>query len=117
MTFEQYWNEDCCLTKYYRKAYEISRDRKNWEAWLQGMYIYEALCDVSPLLRAFAKNGTKADEYASEPYALTSKQIEDKKKTQEQQSYELGMAKMTAFQMRFNKKFEERGNTDDGNHS
>lgn len=112
MTYDQYWNEDCCLTKYYRKAYEIRRDRKNWEAWLQGLYFYEALCDVSPLLRAFAKNGTKAAEYSKEPYALTSEQIEEKKKTEEQRTYEIGMAKMNAFQKQFNKKFEERGNTD-----
>lgn len=81
------------------------------------MYIYEALCDVAPVLRAFVKNGTKPGEYPKEPYALTSEQIEERQKTEEQRRFEHSMAKMTAFQMRFNKKFEERGNTDDGNHS
>ena len=43
MTPEQYWDGDPTLTKYYRKADEIKKERLNEELWLQGMYIYEAL--------------------------------------------------------------------------
>ena len=41
----------------------------------EGMYIYDALCKVSPVLHAFAKNGTKPIEYPSEPYPLTQKEL------------------------------------------
>lgn len=111
MTPEQFWDEDCCLTKAYRKAYEIRRDRKNWEAWLQGLYIYEALCDVSPVLNAFAKKGTRPVEYAKEPYALTTEQRKNKKTAEENRQYELGKAKMNAFMERFNKNFTEKGDS------
>jgi hypothetical protein len=76
MTYDQYWNDDCALTKYYRKADEIKRSQKNQELWLQGMYIYEALCDVSPILHAFAKSGTKPRPYPERPYAITKSEIE-----------------------------------------
>ena len=59
MTPDQYWDGDPALVKYYRKADELKWERKNQELWLQGMYFYEAICDASPVLHAFAKKGTK----------------------------------------------------------
>lgn len=38
--------------------------------WKQGMYIYEALCDVSPILHTFSKNGTKPLPYSKAPYGM-----------------------------------------------
>lgn len=79
MTYDQYWNDDCLLVKYYRKANKMRNDRKNQELWLQGMYIYEALCDVSPILHAFAKSGTKPNPYPDKPYALGEDEVEKRK--------------------------------------
>ena len=72
MTYDQYWNDDCELVKYYRKADEITKKRKNQELWLQGAYIYEALCDVSPALHAFSSS--PVHPYSDKPYALTAKE-------------------------------------------
>lgn len=44
-----------------RKANKLWMQRENSKAHLLGMYIYEALCDVSPVLQAFAKKGDKAN--------------------------------------------------------
>lgn len=55
MTPEQFWDGDCRLTESYRRADELKQRRRNQDLWLQGMYFYEALCDVSPILQAFAK--------------------------------------------------------------
>ena len=74
MTYEQFWNDDPMLVKYYRQAEEMRNDKRNQELWLQGLYIYEALCDVSPILHSMAKRGTKARPYAERPYAITEKQ-------------------------------------------
>lgn len=79
MSYDQYWNADCTLVKYYRKANKIREDRKNQELWLQGMYIYEALCDVSPILHAFAKSGTKPNPYPDKPYAIDIDEVEKRK--------------------------------------
>lgn len=54
--------------------------------WLQGMYVYEAIGDMAPILQAFAKKGTKPTPYPTEPYPLNAdvkeKQAERKKKTE-----------------------------------
>lgn len=84
MTPDEYWNQDCTLVKAYRKAEEIRRERTNTEAWLQGMYIYEALCNVSPVFHAFAKSGTKPVPYPNRPYALTEKESQRRKQEDEQ---------------------------------
>lgn len=90
MTFDQYWNGDCTLTIAYRKADELRRNRKNEELWLQGLYIYEALCDVSPVLHAFAKKGVKPQEYANKPYPITEKQLRDERIAKEKARMEKG---------------------------
>lgn len=68
MTYEQYWEGDSWLVKDYRKAQELKRDEMNWQAWLQGMYIYEAIADIAPILHPFAKKGTRARKYTEKPY-------------------------------------------------
>ena len=106
MTPEQYWDGDPMLAKYYRKADEINRKRRNEDLWLQGMYIYEALCDVSPLLHAFAKRGTKPTPYSDHPYALTVNERAEEKKLKDQQEREKAkrymLAKMAAINKQFN---------------
>lgn len=102
MTYEQYWNEDCCLVKYFREAYELQKKRDNERMWLQGMYVYEAICDASPVLHAFAKSGTKPLPYAEEPYAITQAEIEKRRAKREKFEFEKMAAKMNAFAIQFN---------------
>ena len=102
MTYEQYWEGDSSLVKYYRDAFLLQKDRKNEELWLQGMYIYEALCDVSPILRAFVKKGTKPIEYSTRPYAITEKEIEKRKQEKLKAAYDKIKAKMSSFAVKFN---------------
>ena len=106
MTPEQYWDGDPVLAKYYRKADELRRKRRNEELWLQGMYIYEALCDVSPVLHAFAKKGTKPIPYPDHPYALTVNDREEEKKIKEQQEREKARRYMEAKMAEINKQFK-----------
>ena len=105
MTYEQYWNQDCTLVKYYREAHKLKTQRDNEFAWLQGMYIYEALCDVSPIFRDTAKKGTKPIEYSSRPYAITKEEIDNRQITKEKQAYEQTKAKIESFRNVFNKRF------------
>ncbi len=106
MTPEQYWDGDSMLAKYYRKADELRRKRRNEELWLQGMYIYEALCDVAPVLHAFAKRGTKPVPYPDHPYALTVNDREEEKKIKEQREREKARRYMEAKMAAINKRFK-----------
>ena len=90
MTYEQFWYEDLTIAKMYLKAYKIKAKRENeieqWNIWKQGMYIYEALCDVSPVLHAFSKSGTKPLPYPEVPYGMDryKEQIEKKEPTKQE---------------------------------
>ena len=106
MTPEQYWDGDSMLAKYYRKADEINRKRRNEDMWLQGMYIYEALCDVSPVFHAFAKRGTKPAPYPDHPYAITVADREEEKKFKERQEREKAKRYMMAKMASINKRFK-----------
>lgn len=59
MSYDEYWYESPYRVKFYREAYELKQKQKDEQMWVQGMYIYEALCEVSPVLHAFSKSGTK----------------------------------------------------------
>ena len=106
MTPEQYWDGDCTLTKYYRKADEIRKERRNEELWLQGMYIYEALCDVSPIFHAFAKKGTKPQPYSEQPYVITAAQQKRAEEERARRLVEKGKRFMNAIMKANNKRFE-----------
>lgn len=108
MTYEQYWDGDCTLVKYYRKAEEMRNDKRNQELWLQGMYIYEAICDVSPILHAFAKKGAKPHPYPSKPYAISEKQIKQEREEKQRKLVEKGKKFMEAMMHSTNKRFGEQ---------
>ncbi len=85
MTTEGFWEQDPSLCKAYRKAYEMRREQEfekmNYQAWLQGRYIYDALCAVHPLYHTFAKKGTQAAPYYDEPIKFY-KSEEEKRQTE-----------------------------------
>lgn len=103
MTYDQFWNDDPCLCRYYRKAHEIKRKMRNEELWLQGMYIYEVLCDVNPIFQAFPQKGAKPTPYSTEPYALTDEEQEERKERDNRLKYESMKNKMENYKNKFNK--------------
>ena len=108
MTPEQYWDGDPALAKHYRKADEIRRKRRNEELWLQGMYIYEALCDVAPVFHAFAKKGTKPNPYSEHPYAITSRDREEERRIREKRDRDKARRYMEAKMVAINKQFQSK---------
>ena len=70
MNSEEFWHGNPRLTKSYREAYELKQEIKDYELWKQGMYVYEAILDASPILHAFAKKGTKPRPYSEKPYGV-----------------------------------------------
>lgn len=82
MTYEQFWYEDPTIANMYLEAFKIKEEREaekiKWITWEQGLYVYEAICDVSPVLRAFSK-ATKPLPYPEKPYGTLEKEKQDKK--------------------------------------
>ena len=79
MSFEEYWYGDPYLAKFYREAYKLKMRYDDVFMWKQGMYIYEALCDVSPILHAFSKKGAKPLQYRSRPMSEELKENQTEK--------------------------------------
>lgn len=109
MTYEQYWEQDCDLVKYYRKAAQIQQDVANQNAWIQGAYFYEVLVDVAPIFRSMAKKGTKPTPYRDSPFDLFAKNNKKQQERIQQKSDEKARAYMEAFAMSTNKKFNKKG--------
>lgn len=103
MTPDQYWNEDCMLAKYYREAYELKRKERNHDLWLQGLYVYHALCDASPLFR-FSTKPQKAAPYLDEPFAVSQKELNERRERDERLRFEKMKAKMEAQVIKSNRK-------------
>lgn len=116
MSYHDYWDGDNCMTKYYREAEEIKKERRNSELWLQAAYIYEALLDASPVFNPLSKKN-KPFPFRSEPIPITntgSKKSEERKKKQMLENGKEAMrAMMAAFNERF-KKTKKGGEADNG---
>ena len=65
MTYEQYWEQSPYLAVAYRRAYRLKREADNEQAWLQGLYVFDAFAVV--LANAFAKSGAKKQKYMDKP--------------------------------------------------
>lgn len=80
MSYEEFWYKDVSLVEIYRKAHDLKTQRVNHEAWLQGVYIYDALCAASPLFRiSFKKGAIKPEPYTKEPYPITEIEIRERR--------------------------------------
>ena len=75
MTYEQYWEQSPYLAVVYRRAYRLKRETENEQAWLQGLYVFDAFAVC--LANAFAKRGSKKQNYIEKPidiYPLTERE-------------------------------------------
>lgn len=113
--YHEYWYGDYTQLEHYRRTHELRAERANYEAWLQGAYIYDALCAVSPVLNAFAKKGTKPAPYLQEPYGTKTGKTEQghkPEKTEEElkaiQAHNMS-AKFASFMTQWNKRLEQKG--------
>lgn len=78
MSYDEFWYDSPYRAKFYREAKKIQVKQRDEEFWMQGVYIYDALCRVSPILHAFSKSGTKPLPYPTKPYMA---QFEEEQKT------------------------------------
>ena len=84
MSASEYWEGDPCLTQYYRKAYLLKQEEINNNAWLQGLYVYDAVTTaLHNALRGFGKQRLPAKDYAKQPYDLRGKVKSEVEKAKE----------------------------------
>lgn len=90
MSYEQYWEQSPYLVVAYRKAYRLRRETENEQAWLQGLYVFDAFAVV--MANVFSKRGSKRQEYLERPidiYPLTER---EKKRRQAEENAKMQAA-------------------------
>ena len=81
MSYEQYWEESPFLAVVYRQAYRLKRETENEQAWLQGLYIYDAFAVV--LANAFGRRGSRKLNYLEQPIDIFPLTEREKKRREE----------------------------------
>ena len=79
VSYDEYWYKDPKRLKFYLKAYEIKQKQENQNVWLQGYYNYIAFAYVSPIFNPFAKKGTKAIPYPTQPFPTSQNDVDENK--------------------------------------
>lgn len=103
MSYEQFWDGDPEMTKFYAIAYETDKERRNEGYWLQGLYIYKALLNIWPAMRFGSKE--KVKDYIEKPFPITEQTTKETKLSKEKAQFERNRAFMTRFASSINKKF------------
>lgn len=65
---EDFWHGDYTCLKYYVETYDLNRQRKSEEMWLQGLYNYRALSVV--IGNVFKKKGSQSEQYPDNPIRI-----------------------------------------------
>lgn len=77
-TYETFWNAPAWVIASYRNADVYRRERENYNAWLQGLYVYRG---VKSAVDTFAwgfggKKGQRPDGYPEQRLAITEREQE-----------------------------------------
>ena len=84
MSYEQYWEQSPYLTVAYRKAYRSKRETENEQAWLQGLYVFDAFAVV--LANVFSKRGAKKQKYIERPIDIFPLTEREKKRREAEEN-------------------------------
>lgn len=98
MTYDEFWHGEPSLVKDYRKAHDMKRHEKNYELWLQGKYIFDAL-RCGPLLVGFPEKGYKPPRgsgYPDMPYPLSDKEAQEREIMRENENTKRFIAQLEA---------------------
>ncbi len=77
MTPVMYWEDDPWLFSAYREAERISREKRAWDRWLMGLYVYDAVGRLVPVLNPFSKKH-RAEPFPDRPYEVAAEEEAEK---------------------------------------
>ena len=84
MTYEQFWEQSPRLVVAYRKAYRLRRETENEQAWLQGLYVFDAFAVC--MANAFSKPGSKKQKYIERPIDIFPLTEREKKRREAEEN-------------------------------
>lgn len=108
MTYDEYWNKSPSLVRAYRKAWQMKREQKNYEMWMQGMYIYNALLCVAPVMRtSFGGGKVEPGKYPDRPYPMSEKEAQEREAEKDRENFERFLAQLKADSKRIHDQQQE----------
>ena len=114
MTPEQYWDGESWLKKAYREAYRIRMENeeriRDSQAWLQGVYIREALQSIALIVNGFVPRGASPQPYPSKPRLEEAEEQKRAEKIQKKEDNQMQtqIALFQAMADKFNKNLRKR---------
>lgn len=87
MSSAEYWDGDCQLADFYRKAWGLRQEQKSRDYWLIGRYVHDAIVCAYPVLNPFSKE-RKTLPYNAEPYPVTEEGRKQAEEREEQRLYQ-----------------------------
>lgn len=69
MSYDQYWYDDPMMVRAFYKAEKIRQEQIDTNAWLQGIYIANAI--ESTIGNAFLGKGKQPHKYPKEPFLMS----------------------------------------------
>ena len=99
MSVTEFWDGEPSLAVAYRKAEELRQKKKNEEAWLNGLYVYRAICSVASY---FSQDKNSHIDYPAKPLEPDNQEDEENKKAEAEARAEVWMRSwVSAMQERF----------------
>jgi hypothetical protein len=100
MSYEQYWDGESDIPKYVRKEYKLRQEALNYEAWLKGLYVYDAVISA---MSHMSDNKNNHKNYAEKPYDFTPRKEEENVEEAQAQAEVWLKSWVAATQKMFNK--------------
>ncbi len=83
MGYDEFWDGKPDRAVAYREAYRLRREAENEQAWLQGLYVYDAF--VVCLSNAFSKRGSNKQQYLERPIDIFPPTEKEKKRREKKE--------------------------------
>ena len=98
MTYDQYWYGETGLVRYYYRADKLRQERLDSAAWLQGLYVRDAIeATLGNAIRQLAGSKEEPYEYPREPYSA-DKTVSDRTLSDEDAETSRALAWMIQFE-------------------
>jgi len=81
MSADEYWHQDVWLAKAYWKAHKLRNEIDSQRAWLQGLYIEDAVAVA--IANAFRKEGAPPYKYRENPIRLYEPALTEEEKAEQ----------------------------------
>ncbi len=92
MTYEEYWYGNPLLVRSYLQAEEYRRRKENYNLWLGGIYMQQAI--ASTIGNAFIEKGSPKNKYPDKPFPIDEETLEQDRVEQEAMELEATRAYM-----------------------